>query len=390
MRLVGARVVALAGVTSIVWALAQNVSAQTLTLPPVAKPAAPGVTHPLPVKAEPSDQVRAEDSENAKKTGPEPHIALLLPLDSAGLASVASHLRDGWKVAADYEGKLAAPYQVYPLKDDDASLAPAAKAAIKAGAVIVVAGLTRDGARRLAHEGNWGVPILALNLPQDVTALPESFLYLSLAVDLEARDAAFAAFNDGLRSALVVTTQTPLSLRVADAFEREWSRVGGALTKRVSFNGSAASAAGLKAKTADLTPDLLFYALDAGEARVARPYLPNVRLAYGTSLMSDLRSDVVSNLDVAGTRFVEMPWFVQPDHPAVAVYARPKRGVGYEHEKLYALGIDAYRVAVNLLKPRAKREAVIDGVTGKLEVLGNAVQRQPLWVEYVDGKLSLR
>ena len=74
------------------------------------------------------------------------------------------------------------------------------------------------------------------------------------------------------------------------------------------------------------------------------------------------RSAIV-NLDLQGMRYVEMPWFVQPDHPAVMVYPVP-RAMSVDEERLYAFGIDAYRISQQLL--RGDKRAPIDGVTGRL------------------------
>jgi outer membrane PBP1 activator LpoA protein len=59
---------------------------------------------------------------------------------------------------------------------------------------------------------------------------------------------------------------------------------------------------------------------------------------------------------------------VQPEHPLVASYPRWDAGTGgFDMQRLYALGIDAYRIARELaLRPGSAFE--IDGVTGRLSV----------------------
>jgi hypothetical protein len=49
--------------------------------------------------------------------------------------------------------------------------------------------------------------------------------------------------------------------------------------------------------------------------------------------------------DLDGVRFVDMPWLLQPDHPAVMVYPQPAQPMPTELARLYAFGIDAYRIA---------------------------------------------
>ena len=98
-----------------------------------------------------------------------------------------------------------------------------------------------------------------------------------------------------------------------------------------------------------------------------------------------------AGVDLADVRFVDMPWLLQPDHPAVMVYPRPDCARADDLERFYALGIDAFRVAqeccsrasatsTSTASPGASRcgadgqfrrgllAALIDG--GKLTVLG--------------------
>ncbi len=74
--------------------------------------------------------------------------------------------------------------------------------------------------------------------------------------------------------------------------------------------------------------------------------------------------------EMNGVRLLDMPWQLQPDHTAVMVYPQPAVNPGQKRspdmERLYALGIDAYRVAREIALNRIAFE--IDGVTGRLKV----------------------
>jgi outer membrane PBP1 activator LpoA protein len=67
---------------------------------------------------------------------------------------------------------------------------------------------------------------------------------------------------------------------------------------------------------------------------------------------------------------LDIPWQLQADHPAVMVYPRlagnADQKPSADLERLYALGIDAYRVAREIASKRTSFE--LDGVTGKLKV----------------------
>jgi hypothetical protein len=69
---------------------------------------------------------------------------------------------------------------------------------------------------------------------------------------------------------------------------------------------------------------MVFLALDQPEARAVRPYVTGALPVYATSMSIDPRADPVVNVDLQGVRYLDMPWFVQPDHPAVMVYPAPK------------------------------------------------------------------
>jgi len=74
--------------------------------------------------------------------------------------------------------------------------------------------------------------------------------------------------------------------------------------------------------------------------------------------------------DLDGIRLLDIPWQLQADHPAVMVYPRLVVDADQQRsadlERLYALGIDAYRVARDIANGQTRFE--LDGVTGRLRV----------------------
>jgi outer membrane PBP1 activator LpoA protein len=110
---------------------------------------------------------------------------------------------------------------------------------------------------------------------------------------------------------------------------------------------------------------MVFLALDQATTRAVRPYISGTLPLYTTSLGVDPRAEPTVNVDLEGVRYVDMPWFVQPDHPAVMVYPTPSSQMSVEQERLYALGIDAYRLSGLLLQADLK-SFPLDGVTGRI------------------------
>lgn len=296
-------------------------------------------------------------------TGPAPHVALILPLSSPALGPVADAVRQGFVAAVGVAGQSALPVRVYPAIDDGAAVLELCRQAQKEGAVLVVAGLTRDGATAIARSDCPRQPTLVLNRPQE-EPMPDRMYSISLAAEQDARQAALMAINDGLRAAIVIVAPTALSRRVADAFEREWGAAAGE-SRRIEFAGGPEAAPALKEKIGLTRGDMVFLALGQAATRAVRPYITGSLPIYATSLAVDPRADATVNVDLEGVRYVDMPWFVQPDHPAVMVYPPPRLPMAVEQERLYALGIDAYRLCGPLLQSGGKVPA-LDGVTGRI------------------------
>ena len=109
--------------------------------------------------------------------------------------------------------------------------------------------------------------------------------------------------------------------------------------------------------------DMVFLALDGKRAKLIRSYLGLSMPIYATSLVHT--SDApLANYELNGVYFVDMPWLLTPDHPAVLSYERPDPAqANIEYQRFYALGIDAYRIAQSLLKSDSEFQP-LDGVTG--------------------------
>src|SRR6185312_10959250 len=112
---------------------------------------------------------------------------------------------------------------------DSSSAAPQA-----AGAAIVVAAITRDGASTLARSDCARRPVLALNEPQAAGTDAAPNLYtVSLSLENEARQVALLAVENAGNAAVVISSGSPLSKRVQEAFEREWTRDAGQIAARI-------------------------------------------------------------------------------------------------------------------------------------------------------------
>lgn len=355
------------------------------TTPQVVPPASPPVM--LPETAPAASEKTAEPLVE-KKDGPTPHIALIVPLKSKAFGAVADAIRQGFIAAATVDGQQATPYRIYARDDESGSLGMQYRKAVQDGAIAVIGGVTRDGTNVMVKESGY-VPTLALNSPTE-TDLPDRFFYISLNLDAEARGIAREAFLSGLHNVAVLASNTALAKRIQESFEKEWVRLGGAVVDNIAFTGDIAESGRLqkaleRAKEKGQA-DLVFIAADVKAARMARPFIPIGMPVFATSHTLDARAGAVENLDLDSVRFLEMPWFVEPDHPAVMAYAKPVAPMPLDYERLYALGIDAWRIMQVILKADNPRNiAPLDGVTGKLSLDGAQFVRTLTAVEMRDG-----
>lgn len=276
--------------------------------------------------------------------------------------------------AAQFQPDL--PVVVYPTGDQTADIMTAYRLSTQAGAALVVGPLTRGAVTALLTEPP-KVPTIALNTPEIRKTLPENLYLFNLNVDSEARQVARLAFAEGRKSALTVTANNPLAYRIQSAFSEEWLKLGGTITERLSFAPNQLGYPKLRASIAKHPSDMLFLAADANRARVVRPYLDNAIPTYATSLVYSANGETGRNLDLNQIRFVEMPWFLLLDHATVMAYPRPATPMSVELERFYALGIDAYRLAVLMLNETgAKKVWPFDGVTGQIFLEGQQFTRE--------------
>ena len=317
---------------------------------------------------------------------PAPHIALLLPLKSAVFGSAADALRQGFQAAAELEMQLPErlPVRVYSCFDEGKDIAALYRQAIADGALAVVGPLTRSGVGALATGQDIPVPTLALNVMDGPSA--ERLYFFGMAVEAEARQAAQLAAQEGLRQAIIIATRTNLSRRLQFAFEDEWRRSGGALLREIEFDNDPATLADI----VEMPNTAVFLAADAKMARRIRAYLPNKLPIYATSQIFIGNANTLANYDLNGIRFVDMPWLLQADHPAVMIYPRPVAPLSAEHERLYALGIDAFRLIQLLLGGKIEAALPMDGVSGRIGLDGRVFQRSAIPAVFARGEAQLR
>ena len=296
----------------------------------------------------------------------EPHIAVILPLQSSSYGKHADSVRLGILNAAGNGQPGSLKVRIYGTSEDPQQILAAYQRATSLGARAVIGPLTRNGVTSLALSGLVSVPTLALNIPEGEIPLPRDLYVYGLQIEAEARQMAQFALRRGGTRAFIIAGDTSLGGRIAQAFSEEWKKLGAEITGQFSYTTDSAMLARLREQVANSKADIVFMSLDAARARFIRSYLGASTPIYATSMVFTSNADALANYDLDGVRFLDMPWLLQPDHPAVISYSRPDaQRAGLDQERLYALGIDAYRLIQELLRPYENMES-LDGVTGTI------------------------
>lgn len=292
---------------------------------------------------------------------PGPHIAVLLPLRSPSVGRQADAVRLGILEAAKVHRGTTLPLVVRATSDDPFDVVQAYEDVVRAGAQMVIGPLTRSAVTALAGTTLVVVPTLALSAPDEDSPTPSSLYVFGLQVENEAKQVAQLARQQSRRNAIVVLNETSLSRRLAQAFADEFLRRGGTIQEQFQYSSEAQNLMRLRDTISNGVSDMIFLALDAPRAKLIRSYLGSNLSIFATSMVHT-STQPLANFELNGVYFVDMPWLLSPDHPAVLSYTRQDQS-GLEFQRFYALGIDAYRIAQDLLKP-GSNQTPLDGVTG--------------------------
>lgn len=383
-----------------------NAPASAASATPQAAPVAPPVVPDTPVAdARPSAPppprpVPTPGAASAPPASPPPPatIVLLLPSQATPFARAAEVVRQGFFAARAAAGQTST-VRVVEIDEDPAQLLKALAAARQQGADVIAGPLTRTQVNA-ALKANLSVPTVTLSLPESDALAPPVLLAFGLSIEQEARAMAQAVVRSlapprpGLpprttpRFALLVG-EGALSRRAGAAF-RDALREAGERVSVLNVDLKYDALQALGDRVFRDGPDGVFLALDAREAAIVRPRLPHDLLLFGTSQvhLGGGESALLAN-DLEGIYFVDVPWLIEPDHPAVMVYARPEQAMSAELNRLYALGIDAYRLASEWGAGRTRFE--LDGVTGALRVdraLSARVERWPSFAVFRRGRVE--
>lgn len=346
-------------------------------------------------------------------------IALLLPQEGP-LASVARALRDGF-LAAHYQAQQAGQnppaIQIY----DSAhltSLDDFYRQAQADGVQLVVGPLEKPLVKQMNERQQLPITTLALNYSDAGQEGPAQLFQFGLAAEDEAREVARRAWADGMRRAVAMVPRGEWGDRVLAAFRQSWQEAGGSLIAAehvdqpvqlaqqiadlFQLRQSEARAKRLQSTlgtsiatqpTRRQDVDFIFLAATPQQAQQIKPtlafqYAGDVPV-YATSHLYSGGNDVAQYQDLSGIRFCETPWLLNRDDPLRQQVDRQWPQAGGSLGRLYAMGVDAYRLAPRLAELKALPESRVDGLSGRLSLTpSQRVERQLPWAEFRDGQVQ--
>lgn len=353
------------------------------------------------------------------KSEPLTKIALLLPQDGP-LASVSRALRDGF-MAAHYQAQQAGqkPPAIEVFDSSRVTSMDAFYAQAKAAGVQLVVGpLEKPLVKQLSARPQLPITTLALNYSDSGAQSPAELFQFGLAAEDEAREVSRRAWADGKRSAVAMVPKGEWGDRVLEAFRQSWQAKGGTLlgVERIdqpvqlaqqvaelfqlrNSEGRAqrlqsttgAQAAAQPTRRQDV--DFMFLAATPQQAQQIKPtmvfqYAGDVPV-YATSHLFTNSNDQAMYNDLAGVRFCETPWLLNANDPLRQQVTAQWPQAGGSLGRLYAMGIDAYRLAPRLSQLKALPDSRIDGLSGSLAIgPGQRIERQLPWAQFVDGKVQ--
>lgn len=349
-------------------------------------------------------------------------IALLLPFEGQ-YTEASDAIREGF-LAAWYESDERKPaIRIYNTSNGD--IKDLYRQAVDEGADFIVGPLDKDAVATIYQLNELPVRTLALNRlhpevdPENGTGDSVHKLYqFGLLPEDEAVNVADRAWFNGHARALVITPDTQWGNRVFSAFSERWQKHGGTVLEHTRISPVVEDLSEpVKAllnideserREKELTAmlrrklhyeprrrqdaDLIFL---AAPPVIARQLVPQMRFyraddlpVYSISRIYPGIHEPQANSDIDNVIFSDMPWLVDPDHeysPLQQTLNRNWQQDESPYRRLYAFGIDAYRIIPHLGKLQMTN-GKFAGETGQLSVNRNGtITREQVWARVVEG-----
>ncbi|TCK03012.1 penicillin-binding protein activator [Marinobacterium mangrovicola] len=338
-------------------------------------------------------------------------IGLLLPL-SGQLAEPARAISEGFYSAMMTSNSGMAQPEIISIDSTRVSTpAQLASLAQQQQLDLIIGPLSQDYVAQLGSINNFPVPVLALNRgPQN-----SSLYQLDLSSEQEAQLVAQKAWQDGHRRAALIIPAAEWGQHLASSFEQAFNALGGQVTARLDYTGSNELSSQISqllltnqsqaraqqvrrtiGQSVDFneTPrsdiDAIVMTALPQDARQIKPMLAfhfaGDIPVYATSHIYEGTPDSTRDVDLNGINFLDLPWVLEPASEAHRALQQTRNDTENRFGRLYALGIDAYKLYPYLTGLSQNPSAFVEGETGLLRLDNQGrVKRTLPWARFNDG-----
>ena len=294
--------------------------------------------------------------------------------------------------------------------------------AILESADLIIGPLQKKNVELLSEQGSLIVPTLALNysLPQEdgQEVTTQNLYQFGLSAEDEARQVARRARQLGNKNTLILAPESAWGKRIEQAFSDEWTQLEGTLLEAQYFNDKTnyaqASSKLLNINESEqrkqriretvggkveFTPrpredmDFIFIIATPKQARQIKPtlafYYAGNTPVYSTSHIYSGKEDPLLDRDLDGITFSETPWMLNSSEKSLKhTVKRTWPSTADRFGRLYALGVDAYRLFPRLKQLILIPSSKINGETGSLTMNNyGRIIRELQWAKIRRGKI---
>ena len=310
-------------------------------------------------------------------------VAILLPL-SGSQAAAAEAVRDGYLAGYYSESRRRPTLRFY---DSSAGVKSALSRAASDGNDFAVGPLGRDEADAVFAEEP-PLPLLALNRGNRSPSAGSAAF--SLSPEDEGISLAQALIERGSKHVLLVAGSEEAQRRTVDSAKAQLERRGVQVVASLGYSAQMTDALAQLAQTH--LPDTLLLVLKAPQARSLIPQLTLANLGqvprYASSQITSGTGKAVDDMVLDGTIFPTEPWLIRPVQglPSQASAAARVNTAKGPAARLFAFGVDAWRLTAYLERLALQPNTRIQGATGQLSLDGfGNVLRRPAWSRFSGG-----
>ncbi len=350
-------------------------------------------------------------------TSDKKHIAVILPMQG-DLSKITSNIKNGILSAyyRDSNTSIKPVINFYDSSNKEVTFKQLYQQAIENGATNIIGPLDKIAINQLAQQQELDIPVLTLNYTENTFNNTENLFQFGLSPEDEAHQVAELAIQQNKKYAAVFYPDSEWGQRLYKAFRDHYASLGGKVITLANYatdtndysrpirrllsldqssirhrkveNTISKRAISVPYRRQDI--DMIFL---AATPRSARGIMPAFKFHHASNLPVYSTSHVYTgkpnkelDRDLNGLIFCDLPWVLQNNSPLEKIFTQ-NWPAEESFTRLFALGIDAYRLIYNLDYLENKDFAFYDGQTGNIQLdENNRITRKLLWARFKRGK----